>query len=131
MGPAAIDAFPASRSCSVVWLASFAYPQSPGVRRDFFARPILSGGGGGLRDLGGNAPEHHGCGLLNSFQTLTQQVGVSVPKLDVISGGTARLQPDGLADHESDGFGLSLADLLGGQGAALSPVQHLVADLVR
>jgi len=50
----------------------------------FFARLVLSCGCG-LRDLGGNAPEDHGCGLLNSFQTLAQQVGVSVPKLDVIS----------------------------------------------
>ena len=50
----------------------------------FLARRIL-GGCCGLRDLGGNAPEDHGCGLLNSFQTLAQQVGVSVPKLDVIS----------------------------------------------
>src|ERR1039458_8582953 len=52
-----------------------------------FARPVLSSGCG-LRDLGGNAPEDHGCGLLNSFQALSQQVGVSVPNLDVISGGS-------------------------------------------
>src|ERR1035441_1068366 len=53
----------------------------------FFARRILSGGCG-LRDLGGNAPEDHGCGLLNSLQALAQQVGVSVPHLNVVSGGT-------------------------------------------
>src|SRR5271165_1764405 len=86
---------------------------------------------GSEHGLGGNAPEDHGCGLLNSFQALAQQVGVSVPKLDVIGGSTASLKPDGLADDESHSFGLGLADLLGGQGAALSPVQHLVADLVR
>src|SRR5271157_5831057 len=81
----------------------------------FLARLILSCGCG-LRDLGGNAPEDHGCGLLNSFQTLPQQVGVSVPELDVISGGTAGLKPDSLADHEGYGFGLGLPDLLGSQG---------------
>jgi hypothetical protein len=34
-----------------------------------------------LSDLGGNAPEDHGCGLLNGFQAFAQKVGVSVPKL--------------------------------------------------
>src|SRR5271166_5960998 len=92
---------------------------------------LVLSGGCGLRDLGGNAPKDYGCGLLNSFQALAQQVGVSVPNLDVISGGSTRLKTDGLADHEGYSFGLGLADLLGGQGAALSPVQHLVADLVR
>src|SRR5271166_4904384 len=49
----------------------------------------------------------------------------------IIGGGSAGLKPHGLADHEGYGFGLGLADLLGGKGAALSPVQHLVADLMR
>src|SRR5664280_1878037 len=102
----------------------------PGTPPRFFAMLILSGGFG-LCDLGGNAPEDHGCGLLNSFQALSQQVGVSVPNLDVISGGSTCLKTDGLADHEGYGFGLGLTDLLGGQGAALAPVSHLVADLVR
>jgi hypothetical protein len=38
------------------------------------------------RWLGGNAPEDHGSGLLNGFQTLAQEIGVSVPKLDVVGG---------------------------------------------
>src|SRR6266446_1936546 len=38
------------------------------------------------RWLGGNAPEDHGSGLLNGFQALAQQTGVSVPKLDVVLG---------------------------------------------
>jgi hypothetical protein len=33
--------------------------------------------------LGAEGPEDNGCGLLNGFQTLAQEVGVSVPKLDV------------------------------------------------
>ena len=48
------------------------------VRRDG------SGGFGGSRGLGGNAPEDHGSGLLNGFQTLAQEIGFSVPKLDVV-----------------------------------------------
>src|ERR1700689_4333863 len=36
------------------------------------------------RWLGGNAPEDHGSGLLNGFQALAQEIGVSVPKLDVV-----------------------------------------------
>jgi hypothetical protein len=32
----------------------------------------------------GNAPEDHASGLLNGFQALAQQTGVSVPKLDVV-----------------------------------------------
>jgi hypothetical protein len=36
-----------------------------------------------------------------------------VPKLDAISGGSARLKPYGLADHEGYGFGLGLTDLFG------------------
>jgi hypothetical protein len=36
------------------------------------------------RWLGGNAPEDHGSGLLNGFQALAEETGVSVPKLDVV-----------------------------------------------
>src|ERR1700692_4146836 len=74
------------------------------------------------RWLGGNAPEDHGSGLLNGFQALAQKTGVSMPKGYVIRRRTSCLKPDGLADHEGHSFGLGFADLLGGQGAALTPV---------
>jgi predicted RNA-binding Zn ribbon-like protein len=32
----------------------------------------------------GDAPEDHGSGLLNGFQTLAQEIAVSMPKLDVV-----------------------------------------------
>jgi hypothetical protein len=32
----------------------------------------------------GNAPEDHGNGLLNGFQALAKEIGVSLPKLDVV-----------------------------------------------
>jgi hypothetical protein len=54
-----------------------------------------------------------------------------MPKLDVISGCGSGLKPECLADHEGYGLGLSLADFLGGQGATVAPVQHLVSDLMR
>ena len=85
---------------------------------------------GNRRWLGGNAPENHGSGLLNGFQTLAQKIGVSMPKLDVIGGCGSGLKPDRLADHKGHGFGLGLADLLGGQGATVAPMQHLVGDLM-
>ena len=54
-----------------------------------------------------------------------------MPKLDVIRGSGPGLKPDCLADHEGNGFGFGLADLLGGQRATVATVQHLVSDLVR
>ena len=46
------------------------------------------------RWLGGNAPEDRGSGLLNGFQTFAQEIGVSVPKLDVVLGSGSILQSD-------------------------------------
>jgi hypothetical protein len=49
----------------------------------------------------GHGPEDHGSGLLNGFQALAQEIGVSVPKLDVVQSifrSPARLQQF-LADH--------------------------------
>jgi hypothetical protein len=74
------------------------------------------------RWLGGNAPEDHGSGLLNGFQALAQQIGVSVPKLDVVLGCGSVLKSDRLANYKGYGLGLGFADLLGGPSAALSPM---------
>src|SRR5580658_2104958 len=82
------------------------------------------------RWLGGNAPEDHGSGLLNGFQALAQETGVSMPKLDVVLGCRSVLKSDRLANHEGHGFGLGLADLFGGQGAAVATVQHFVGNLM-
>src|ERR1700728_3088840 len=87
-------------------------------------------GGGERRRLGGNAPEDHGSGLLNCFQALAQEIGVSAPKLDVVLGRGSVLKSDRLADHESHGFGLGLADLFGGQGAPVATMHHFVGDLM-
>jgi hypothetical protein len=83
------------------------------------------------RWLGGNAPEDHGSGLLNGFQALAQETGVSVPKLDVVLGRGSVLKSDRLANDESHGFGLGFADLFGGQRAAVAAVQHFVGDLMQ
>ena len=82
------------------------------------------------RWLGGNAPEDHGSGLLNGFQALAQETGVSVPKLDVVLGRSSVLKSDRLANHKGHGFGLGFADLFGGQGAAVATMQHFVGDLM-
>src|SRR5579863_10608064 len=87
-------------------------------------------GCGECRWLGGDAPEDHGSGLLNGFQALAQETGVSVPKLDVVLGRGSVLKSDRLANYKGHGLGLSFADLLGGQRAAVATVQHFVGDLV-
>ena len=53
-----------------------------------------------------------------------------MPKLDVVLGCGSVLKSDRLANHEGHGFGLGFADLLGGQGAAVAAMQHLVSDLM-
>src|SRR5580700_4307771 len=82
------------------------------------------------RWLGGNAPEDHGSGLLNGFQALAQETGISVPKLDVVLGRGSVLKSDRLANYKGHGLGLGFADLLGGQGATVAPMQHFVGDLM-
>ena len=83
------------------------------------------------RGLGGNAPEDHGSGLLNGFQTFAEKIGVSMPELDVVGGCGSRLQADGLANHKGHGLGFGFANLLGGEGATVAAMEHLVGDLVR
>src|SRR3984957_6921244 len=82
------------------------------------------------RWLGGNAPEDHGSGLLNGFQALAQETGVSVPKLDVVLGCSSVLESDRLANYKAHGFGLGFADLLRGQCAAVATMQDFVSYLM-
>ncbi len=55
---------------------------------------------------------------------------VAVVKLDVVGGCGSGLQTNGLADDKGDGLGLRLAHSLGGGGAALGLVQHLVRQFM-
>ena len=80
--------------------------------------------------LWGNAPEDHGSGLLNGFQALARETGVSVPKLDVVLGCGSVLKTNRLADYKGQGFGLCFADLLGGQRASVATVEHFVGNLM-
>jgi len=82
------------------------------------------------RWLGGNAPEDHGSALLNGFQALLQEIGVSVPKLDIVLGRGSVLKSDRLANYKSHGFGLCFAYLLGGQRASVATVEHFVSNLM-
>src|SRR5437763_11927085 len=47
--------------------------------------------------LVGNCPENYGSGLLNRFQALAQELGVSVPQRDVVGKGAAGIEANGLA----------------------------------
>ncbi len=80
------------------------------------------------RWLGGKAPEDHGSGLLNGFQALAQENGVSVPKLDVILGSGSVLKSDRLSNYK--GLGLGFSDLFGGQRATVAAMQHFVGNLM-
>jgi hypothetical protein len=48
----------------------------------------------------------------------------------IVLGRGSVLKSDGLADHESHGFGLGFADLLGGYRAAFATMQHFLSDLM-
>src|SRR5439155_25193286 len=78
----------------------------------------------------GDSSENHGSGLLHGFQTLAQEIGVSVPKLDVIGTRGRRFKTDPLADHERHCLGFGFAHFLRGEGATVATMQHLVSDLV-
>ena len=80
--------------------------------------------------LGGNAPEDDGSCVLDDFQALLQELGVSMPKLDIVSGRGSGPESYGLADDESHGLGFGLAYLLRGQSTAFATMQHLVRDLM-
>ena len=74
----------------------------------------------------GNAPEDHGSGALDDFEALLQELGVSMPKLDIVGASGPGLKSYGLADDESHGLGFGLAYLLCGQSTAFASMQHLM-----
>ena len=51
---------------------------------------LLSCCGASRALLGGNAPEDDGSGALDDFQALWQELGVSMPKLDIVGVGLNR-----------------------------------------
>jgi len=53
-----------------------------------------------------------------------------MPKLDVVLGCGSVLKSDRLANYKGHGFGLGFADLLGGQGASVTTVEHFMGDLM-
>jgi hypothetical protein len=92
-----------------------------------YAAAVAAAGSGAMPVRVGNAPEDHGSSLLNGSETLAQEIGVSVPKLDLVLGRSSVAQSNRLADHEGYGFRFGFADLFGGQGAAFAAMQHLVS----
>ncbi len=53
-----------------------------------------------------------------------------MPKLDVVLGRGSVAQANRLAHDEGYGFRFGFADLLGGEGPAFAPMQHLVSGLM-
>jgi len=53
--------------------------------------------------------ENDSGGLLDHFQAFSEQRGIAVVQVDVISRCPAGLKSDGLSDHKSDGLGLGFA----------------------
>ena len=53
-----------------------------------------------------------------------------MPELDVVLGCGSVLKSNRLANHKGYGFGLSFADLLRRQSAAIATMQHFVGDLM-
>ncbi len=85
------------------------------------------------RWLGGNAPEDHGSGLLDGFQALAQEIGVSVPKLDVVLGcGSVLEAPTDWQTTKATRASASVSRTwFGGQSATVAAMQHFVGDLMR
>ena len=52
----------------------------------------------------------HSSGVLDGFQALAQEVGISIPDLNVVSRRGSVFESDGLADHKRHGFGFGFAD---------------------
>src|ERR1700676_5531762 len=62
----------------------------------------------------------------SAFRTPAQHNG----EHHIILGCGSVLKSDRLADDKGHGFGFGLADLFGGQGAAVAPMQHFVSNLM-
>jgi 2-haloalkanoic acid dehalogenase type II len=65
--------------------------------------------------------------FLDDFQALGEQGRVPAIQVDVIRRCSVCLKAYGLADDKRNSFGFGFAYCLGGRGATLGPVQHLVA----
>ena len=93
-------------------------------------RPLPAKGSAGLGKLLGlfcKERVEDGCGgLLDDGERLGEQLGVAGIEADVVGAGAAGVQTNGAADNEGHGLSFSLAYGLGGGGAALCAVQHLV-----
>ena len=79
--------------------------------------------------LGGNSPENHGSGLLNGCQALAQEIGVSMPDLDVILGGGSGSPTPWQTTKATASASVSRTCLLV-RARPLAPVQHFVRYLM-
>jgi hypothetical protein len=70
--------------------------------------------------------EDDGRGFLDDFQALRQKWRVAVVQVDIVGGCPSGAEADCLSDYKSGCLGFRLPYRLGGGGAPLGPVQHLV-----
>jgi hypothetical protein len=86
---------------------------------------------GGFRLLSGcgswgNCSKNHCRCALYDFQAFGKQLGIAVPKLDVVGRCGSGLKSNGLTHHKGHGLGFGLAYLFCGQGSPFTAVQHLM-----
>src|SRR5512132_4180360 len=74
--------------------------------------------------------QNHGGSPLNNPQTGGQQLSIAMPELYVVGRCASRLEPEGFADRERDGFSFGLTNLLGGRATPIPPMQQFVGDLM-
>lgn len=64
-------------------------------------------------------------------QALYQELGVSIPQLDIVGSGRTSFEPDGVADDERRSLRFGLADSTRCAATPIAPVQEFMRQLVR
>ena len=85
---------------------------------------------GGFRSGAFERGKNQAGSLLDDLQALGEQGCVAVVQVDVIRRCPACVEADGLADYKGDCLGFGFAYCLGGCGAPLCLVQHLVRQFM-
>ena len=103
----------------------------PGTIRSSQGEARLRGLCCGQRRVLQNSVENPASRQTNIVQTLEQKFRVSPVQLDVVGGGHARFESDGLADDISYGLGFGLPDRLRRGGPPRLVMQEFVRQFVR
>jgi hypothetical protein len=74
--------------------------------------------------------ENHGGSLLHNPQTGGQQLSIALPELYVVRRCGSRLEPEGFAHRERDGFRFGFTNLLGRLATPFAPMQQFMGGLM-